>query len=212
MDALPVLMRSWWILALRGALAVALGILALVLPGLTLLTIIALFAVYVLLAGIICLAGAIRNRRHARGPRKLEWWLLLVLGLVSVAAGILATLQPLLTLFVLVLVVGINAVVSGILDLMMAARLRGHLRGGEWLLIVSAIASIVFGAILIATPGIGALALVWLVAVYALVAGALYLALAFQAFRSHRADGGGSHHQPERRATADRRMRHAGQT
>ena len=73
---MPMLLRSWWILALRGVLAVALGVLVLALPGVTLLTLIGLFAVYALLTGIVALAGALRNRSHGA-----DWWWLLVLGL-----------------------------------------------------------------------------------------------------------------------------------
>src|SRR5471032_2084689 len=154
MTAMPMLLRSWWILALRGVLAVLFGLFALAMPGVTLLMVIALFAVYALLAGAVSVVGAIRNRHHAA-----DWWLLLLLGAVSMAAGALASLHPLLTVLALVLVIGVNALAGGVLDLVLALRLRRHLHGGEWALIVSAVASIVFGAVVVTLPELGALAL-----------------------------------------------------
>src|SRR5258705_402988 len=111
--------RSWWMLALRGAIALAFGILALAWPGLTLLWLVALFAVYALLVGVVSLVGAIRNRRSAE-----DWWLVLLLGLVSAGAGVIAVLHPDLTALVLVLLMGANALVTGILDIAVAIRLR----------------------------------------------------------------------------------------
>jgi uncharacterized membrane protein HdeD (DUF308 family) len=183
MFAKPMVLRTWWVLALRGVLALLFGTLALILPGPTVLSLVALFAVYALLAGIVCLAGAVRNRRHATGTHAFDWWLLLLLGLVSVAAGVLTTMRPALAALVLVVIVGINAIVTGVLDIILAVRLRNKARrGGDWLLLASGLASIVFGTILVTLPGVGALALVWLIGVYAIVAGVLYLMLAYRCY------------------------------
>nr|WP_315218277.1 HdeD family acid-resistance protein [uncultured Duganella sp.] len=182
MVAKPMLSRSWWILALRGVLALLFGVLALLLPGPTVLSLVLLFAAYALLAGIVYLVGAVRNRRHATGSHALDWWLLLMLGVVSVVAGVLAVMQPGLAALVLVLIVGVNALITGILDIVLAVRLRGHARPGVWLLLAGGIASIIFGTILIALPTVGALALVWLIGAYAIVAGILYMVLAFRSY------------------------------
>lgn len=175
--ALPLLMRSWWILALRGVIAVVFGLFALMLPGLTLLALIALFSVYALLAGGVAVAGALRNRKHAS-----DWGLVLALGLVSIVAGVLAAIRPALTALVLVVVIGLNAIITGLIDVVLAARLRNHLHRSAWLLLFSALASILFGAILLALPDVGALALVWLISIYAIVVGVLYLAMAYRAY------------------------------
>lgn len=182
MVAKPMLSRSWWILALRGVLALVFGVLALLLPGPTVLSLILLFAAYALLAGIVYLLGAVRNRRHATGSHALDWWLLLMLGVVSVVAGVLAAMRPGLAALVLVLIIGVNSLITGILDIVLAVRLRSHGHPGVWLLLASGIASIVFGTILIALPTVGALALVWLIGTYAIVAGILYMALAFRSY------------------------------
>ncbi|HEX8404663.1 MAG TPA: HdeD family acid-resistance protein [Duganella sp.] len=181
-DIKPMLMRSWWVLALRGVLALMFGVLALLLPGPTVLSLVLLFAAYALLAGIVYLVGAARNRRHATGAHALDWWLLLVLGAVSIVAGVLAVMRPGLAALALVLIIGVNALITGILDIVLAVRLRSHGRAGVWLLLASGIASIIFGTILIVLPTIGALALVWLIGTYAIVAGILFMVLAFRSY------------------------------
>lgn len=170
-----LLARSWWMLGLRGAIALLFGILALLWPGLTLLWLVALFAAYALISGVVSIIAAVQNRRSDR-----EWWLILLLGLVSVAAGIVALIHPALTALVLVLVMGANALVTGVLDIAVAIRLRKVIQN-EWLLILSGLASIIFGVLVFLFPGAGALAMVWLISAYAIVTGILLLWLAFRA-------------------------------
>jgi uncharacterized membrane protein HdeD (DUF308 family) len=168
-----VLAQSWWVLALRGACAVLFGVLALAWPGITLLLLVALFAAYAVISGAAALVGSFRNRNQ-RG-----WWLLFLLGLVSLAAGVLAVVYPGITALALVLLMGANAIVTGVLELWMAVRLRAELRG-EWLLGLAGVVSILFGAFVMIFPGAGALALVWLIAIQAIASGILWLALAFR--------------------------------
>lgn len=167
--------RSWWVLALRGAFGILFGALALMWPQLTLLTLVALFAAYALLSGISAIVGAIRNRKQDD-----DWWVMLLLGIVSTGAGILAVVNPAVTALVLVLVIGANALVTGVLDIVAAIRLRKAIEG-EGMLALSGLASIAFGAIVFFAPGAGALATVWLISMYAFVTGALLLVAAFRA-------------------------------
>jgi uncharacterized membrane protein HdeD (DUF308 family) len=177
-----LLANSWWVLALRGTAALLFGILALLWPGVTLLFLVALFAAYAILSGGVALVGAIRNR----GDR--GWWLVLLLGLVSLAAGVLAIVYPGLTALALVLLMGANAVVSGVLEMSMAVRLRKEIEGrGEWLLGIAGFVSVLFGAFVLLFPGPGALALVWLIAVHAIAIGVLFLIAAFRLRSSARA-------------------------
>jgi uncharacterized membrane protein HdeD (DUF308 family) len=170
--------RSWWVLALMGAVSVLFGILALVWPGLTLLWLVALFAAYAIISGGFAIIGAIRNRRVDD-----DWWLMLLLGIVSLAAGIIAVFHPDLTALVLVLLMGANAIVTGILEIVMAVRLRKAIRG-EWLLGLAGVVSIAFGVLVFLFPGAGALALVWLVSLYAIMTGVLLFSLAWRARKS----------------------------
>jgi uncharacterized membrane protein HdeD (DUF308 family) len=175
--------HSAWMWMLRGAIAILFGVLALAMPGLTLLLLVGLFAAYALLSGAVSIAAAVRGRSV-----DTRWWLLLLLGLVSIAAGIGAIAYPGLTALFLVLLMGANALVTGVLDIALAVRLRSAHRG-TWLLVLCGIVSIVFGVFVFAFPGAGALALVWLISLYAVVTGALLLALGLQARRAAHAGG-----------------------
>ncbi|MES2740332.1 MAG: HdeD family acid-resistance protein [Pseudomonadota bacterium] len=177
MASIPLLTQSWSIFALRGVIALLLAGFALLAPGITLLSLIAVFAAYALLAGAVSVVGALRHRQSDR-----NWWLLMVLGLVSVAAGVLAVMRPALAALALVMVIGANAMVTGVLEIVLAVRVRNHVQG-EWLLVLSGAVSLVFGAMLLLYPGAGALAVVWLVGLYATITGVLYLALAWRAYR-----------------------------
>jgi uncharacterized membrane protein HdeD (DUF308 family) len=167
--------RSWWMLAWLGVIAMLFAILALVWPDLTLLTLDALFAAYAISSGIMWIIGAVRHRKSGE-----DWWLALLLGLVSIGAGLIAILRPGITALVLVLVIGANALISGVLEIVAAIRLRKEIQG-ESFLILTGIVSIVFGILVFLFPGAGALALVWLISFYAAFTGALLLALAFRA-------------------------------
>jgi uncharacterized membrane protein HdeD (DUF308 family) len=170
-----LLARSWWMLAVLGVIAMLFAVLALMWPGLTLLSLVALFAAYALSGGIMWIMGAIRHRKSGE-----DWWLVLLLGLVSIGAGLIAIFHPELTALVLVLVMGANALITGVLEIVAAIRLRKEIQG-EWLMILTGIISIAFGVFVFLFPGAGALALVWLISFYAAFTGALLLALAFRA-------------------------------
>lgn len=193
------LMKSWWILALRGVFAILFGVLAFFWPGITLLTLVALFAAYALLGGVASIVGALANRQ-----RDDDWWMPLLIGLVGVGAAVISVLHPGLTALVFVLLIGAHALVTGVLDIAFAIRLRKIIRD-EWLLILSGAASIVFGALVFLFPSAGALALIWLISVYAVLTGALMLGLAWRL----RARSIATTSRTERRTTPDRRMRTA---
>ncbi len=190
-----IFLQSWWVLALRGVLGILFGVLALLWPGLTLVSLIALFAAFALLSGVVAVIGAFRHR-HADD----NWWLLLT-GLVGIGAGVIAVFNPTLTALVLVLVIGANALITGVLDIAAAIRLRKQIEG-EWLLILSGLASVAFGVMVFLFPAAGALALVWLISLYAFVTGILLLGLSF---RVRRLAHGTGRPLRERRVNPDRR-------
>jgi uncharacterized membrane protein HdeD (DUF308 family) len=188
--------RSWWMLALRGVIAIAFGVLALFWPGLTLLGLVALFAAYALLGGAVSVIGAVRNR-----SRDEDWWLPFLLGLVGIGAGVIAVVHPALTALVLVLLIGANALITGMLDIVAAIRLRRSIRG-EWLLVLNGVASVVFGVLIFLFPAAGAVAVVWLISFYALITGALLLALGLRMRATTKTRVGAE----DRRITPDRRV------
>lgn len=194
--------RTWWAMAMRGLIGIVFGVLAIAWPTLTLITLVALFAAYALLAGVASVAGAIRHQRSGE-----EWWGALLLGAVSIGAGVVAALNPALSALVLVLVMGANALVAGVIDILAAIRLRKAIRH-EWLLALAGVVSVAFGAFVFLRPGAGALALVWMVSLYATVNGALLLALALRMrlHALHAGDRAAGEARLERRVLHDRRM------
>ena len=169
------LLRRWWLLALRGAVAILFGMLAIAWPAVTLLSLALLFAVFALAGGAVWTLGAVGNRGNDD-----QWWLMLLLGLVSMAAGAIAMLYPAMTMLLLVLLFGANALVTGAMDLLVALRLRKYIRG-EWLLLLSGVVSIVFGVLVLLFPlEAGVLALAVVLGTYAIMTGALLLALALR--------------------------------
>ena len=175
----PELLRSladnWWLLLLRGIAAIIFGVLAFVWPGATLLTLTLLWGAYALVDGMFALWAAISGQGGDVAPR---WWLALM-GIVSILAGVVAFFWPGMTALVLLMFIAVWAVILGILQIWGAIQLRKEI-DGEWLLVLSGILSIAFGVIIIAQPDAGALAVVWIIGWYAILAGVLSMALAFR--------------------------------
>jgi uncharacterized membrane protein HdeD (DUF308 family) len=159
----------------RGAAGILFGLLALLWPGLTLLLLVGMFAAYALIGGIAAVGAAIRHRSI-----RTDWWIPLLLGLCTIAAGLIALVAPGVTALVLIAVMGANAIVTGVLDVITGVRLKRRGRT-EWLLFVIGIVSVLFGIFVLLFPGAGALALVWIISTYAFVTGALLLVLSLAA-------------------------------
>ena len=173
-----VLLRNWWALALRGALAVLFGVAAFVLPGITVAFLIALFGVYALIDGVLAIvAGVKAAERHER------FGSLLLRGLAGMAAGVVAFILPGPTAVILTLMIGAWAIITGVLEIIAAVHL--HRAHGEWLLIVNGLLSVLFGLILVIVPALGILTLVWIIGGYAVFFGVIMLALAFRLRARH---------------------------
>jgi uncharacterized membrane protein HdeD (DUF308 family) len=172
---LPVLSRNWWVLALRGLAAIVFGVLAFLWPSITLFVLVLLFGAYMFVDGIFAIVAAVR----AAG-REARWWLLLIEGVLGVLAGLVAAFWPGLTALALLYFIAAWAIVSGILEVIGAIRLRQEIEG-EWALGLSGALSVLFGILLVVIPApAGLLSLVWLIGAYALVFGVLLLVLAFR--------------------------------
>jgi uncharacterized membrane protein HdeD (DUF308 family) len=170
-----ILSRTWWLLLVRGLAALAFGILTFVMPQISIASLVLLFGAYSMADGILCLWTALA------GPREHEsWWLLLLGGLVGIGIGILTFIAPGVTALALVIYLAAWAIATGVLEIVAAIRLRLEIPG-EWALILAGLASVAFGVIIMARPGAGALALLWLIGSYASVFGVLLLVLAFKA-------------------------------
>jgi uncharacterized membrane protein HdeD (DUF308 family) len=176
---LDALARNWWVVALRGALAVLFGILALIWPAITIGALVLLFGAYALVDGVFALGTALFGGHRAEGRRPA----LILEGIVGIAAGIVTFVWPHVTTLALLWVIAAWALVTGVLEIVTAIRLRRELHG-EWLLVLSGALSVVFGIVLLVRPGAGALALIWVIGAYAIIFGLMLLVLAFRLRRS----------------------------
>jgi uncharacterized membrane protein HdeD (DUF308 family) len=168
-----LLAQNWWAIALRGIFAIIFGIIALFMPGAALLALVLLFAAYMVVDGILAIVAAVRAaRQHER------WGWLIVEGIVDLIAGGIAVVWPLATVIAFVLLMGAWAIVSG--ALLLAASFRLHVPHGRWLMALGGTISVIWGFLLIVWPPIGALALIWWMAAYALLFGVALIVLAFR--------------------------------
>jgi len=169
-----LLSRNWWALLLRGLAAIAFGALTWVLPAISLATLLLLFGAYAMADGILGTWTAIRGRKEHE-----DWWVLLLWALIGIGIGLLTFIAPGITALALLFYIAIWAIATGVLQIVAAIRLRKEIRG-EWLLILAGLASVLFGGLLVIQPGVGALALLWLIATYAVIFGVLLVVLAFK--------------------------------
>jgi uncharacterized membrane protein HdeD (DUF308 family) len=167
---LRLLASHWWVLALRGLLAVLFGALALVWPSTTVRALVILFGIYALVDGLFSLLSALTNRRRS------GWWLLLIEALAGIGAGIGAFIWPQITALVLLYLIAAWAIVTGLFELIAAYLPRRHLEG-EWVLALAGLVSIGLGVLLALRPGSGLIPLVWFVGAYAVVFGILLIVL-----------------------------------
>jgi uncharacterized membrane protein HdeD (DUF308 family) len=173
-DALSeVLADSWWAVGLRGILGILFGLICLLTPGIAVEVFVILFSAYMLVDGVFAIASGIKAARNGE-----RWGLLILEGIVDIAAGVVAFLWPAITLVALIWIVAVWAMVSGVL--MLAAAFSLNLDHGRWWLALGGIASVIFGILLVIEPLIGAVVLTLWIGAYAVVFGAFLLVVAFQ--------------------------------
>ena len=151
-------------LIVRGVLAAAVGIMALAWPGITVLALVVLFAVYAFIASGLEALRAFTSRDT--GPVVGH----LLAGLANLAAGVLALVWPGPTALVLVLIVGSWAVAAGLFEITAAFRV-GEPAGTRALNVLGGLASVAFGVVLFARPGVGAITLALLFGLFNLIYG-----------------------------------------
>lgn len=169
-----ILSRNWWVLLLRGLAAVIFGILTLTNPGISLASLTTLFGAYALADGVLGAWTALFDR-----DAQSNWVWLLLEGLLGIVVGLLVMFNPAMTTLLLIFYVAIRAMVTGLIEIFVAIRLRREI-DNEWALIFAGAVSTLLGAYLIARPGAGAIAMAWLIGIYALVFGLLFVFLAFR--------------------------------
>jgi uncharacterized membrane protein HdeD (DUF308 family) len=176
---LHALARNWWLILLRGICAILFGLLTFVWPGISLITLIFLYAAYALVDGALALVAAITGGTPA--PR---WWLALV-GVLGILSGLVAMILPGMTAIVLVLFIAGWAIATGVMQIVGAIRLRKEI-DNEWWLVAAGALSVLVGVIIALQPSAGALGLLFLIGAYAVVYGAMLVGLALR-LRRHKA-------------------------
>ena len=173
---MPVNRWRWWSIALRGVAALALGIISLFWPGLTVLSLVFVFAAYAIVDGVLALMLASKYLVQPRG------WII-VRGVVSIAAGLIAFLVPGITAFALLMVIAAWAIVAGVSEIVMAVKLRKMIKY-EWLLGLEGGLSIAFGVMLLLSPLAGAIVIGLWIGAYALMLGGMLIVDAFRLRRA----------------------------
>jgi uncharacterized membrane protein HdeD (DUF308 family) len=171
----PILSRYWWMTLLRGVLWIVFGILVFSRPGITVAALALVFGAFVFADGVVNVVNAVAGRRE-----RDDWWTVLLIGLAGITVGVIAFVNPSLTALALLFYIAIWAIVTGVLEIVGAIRLRREIDGEMWL-ILGGLVSVGFGVFMIMRPAAGALALLWLIATFALVLGAILVVLSFRA-------------------------------
>jgi len=174
--AIDGLVRNWWMMLLRGIAGILFGLIAFFRPGIALGALVLLFGLYAIADGVLAIITAFQRRGGVLGDR---WWVLLLEGLVGICAGVITLFYPGITAIVLLYLIAFWALVTGIFELVAAFRLRKVITN-EWMLVLGGVVSILFGILLIARPGVGLLTLVFWIGAYALIFGALLIALSLR--------------------------------
>jgi uncharacterized membrane protein HdeD (DUF308 family) len=174
---LTLLSRNWWLVALRGVIAILFGLLTLLYPTIALGSLVLLFGAYAIVDGVAAVWSSFQHRAEQ------GWWTHMLEGVVSVIAGIVAFVYPVMTAVILLYVVAIWAIMTGIFEIWAAIQLRKEITGEFWMGL-SGLLSVIFGIVLIANPGPGIFAVLWIVSIYAIAFGVFLVMLAFR-LRSH---------------------------
>jgi uncharacterized membrane protein HdeD (DUF308 family) len=168
------LSRNWWLVVLRGVLAILFGLAAFLWPGVTGLVLILLFGGYAFADGVIALITGFSRAKDS--PR---WWVFLVEGLIGIIAGVVAFLYPGLAGIALLSLIAAWAILTGVVEIAAAIRMRKEI-SNEWLLALGGILSIAAGVAIIMQPAAGGLAIVWIIGTYAILFGILLIVLGFR--------------------------------
>ncbi|MCR0983994.1 HdeD family acid-resistance protein [Roseomonas populi] len=175
------LASGWWLLLLRGVVSILFGVFAFLAPGLGLAVILGVLAAWLALDGAFTLWQAATGRSAAPlpGPARPHSGWLWVDGILSLVAAVVLMAMPIASAIVLVLLVAAWSIATGIFRIVLAWR------SGSWLLGLWGAIGILIGLWLAAAPGAGLLALIWVVAIQAVVGGILLISLAFRLRRIH---------------------------
>ena len=168
------LAKHWWIYLLRGIFGVLFGILAFAMPAITLVYLVLIWGAYALVDGITSLWSAITGKSDEENR-----WLVGLQGLIGVVAGVITFTMPAITGIGLLMLIAAWSLATGVLQIVSAIKLRKEITGEFWLGL-SGLISILFAFFVMARPGAGALAIIWIIGSYAIIFGIVLIAFAFR--------------------------------
>lgn len=183
-DAAKAAKAIWWLVLIRGILAIVFGVIALIHPGVAFVALVYTFAAFAFVDGIANVVHAVRVRDRDR-----RWGWLLAQGILSVIAGILAFVFPLaagLTLGIFALsLIGVYAIMMGISGIPAAASLvdGGRKALGFIVAVLSILLGIALLVIVFVSPLNGIVNLIWIIGAYAIIIGVVLIVAAIQARR-----------------------------
>jgi uncharacterized membrane protein HdeD (DUF308 family) len=167
--------RYWWLFLIRGLCGLALGVCALVFPGATLAVVVIFLGAYLIVDGVVTVAKAIQAFRSDS-----RWWVLLLEGILSIVVGLVIFAWPGLSILSLAYLVGYWAIISGVLAIVTAVRLRQHI-GNEWFYLLFGLVSVIFGGFVLFAPAAGLVYIILMISIYGFVGGVILIALAIRA-------------------------------
>jgi uncharacterized membrane protein HdeD (DUF308 family) len=172
------LARNWWVLLLRGVIAILFGILAFIHPGITAEVLVLFFGAYMFVDGIFAVVEAVMSHTG-------HWLALLLEGLLGIAVGVITFYHPGITELALLWVIAGWAIVTGIFEIVTAIRLRKEIQGEFWL-VLSGILSVLLGLFIAVFPANAVVGVIWAIGAYAIIFGITLIALAFRLRAWHR--------------------------
>lgn len=171
---LNVLASNWWTILLRGILAILFGLLALFWPEISISVLILLFGIFAIADGMFSIISELR-----RYGERARWWVLVFEGLAGMAIGVVAVIWPQITAVVFIYLVASWGLITGVLEILAAIRLRDVLEG-EWILAVTGLLSIALGILFVLFPNASLVAMIWILGMYAILFGILLIVLSFR--------------------------------
>ena len=163
----------WWMTLIRGIVAVIFGVAALVWPTITLIALLTIFGIFMLIEGIITFVSAFRASRE-----ETSWWWLVIEGVVDFIIGVAVFAIPGITTVALLYFIAAWAIIAGAIKIITALQNRREI-SGVWLYGLGGLISLIFGLAVLTNPGIGAVAIVIAVGLFAISIGILNFAFSF---------------------------------
>lgn len=158
---------------LEGIAAVLFGIAAVFWPGLTGVTLLYLFATFILISGVVNMMGGVFSIRD----KGSAWFLRMIIGILQLGVGVYLLRHPHVTFATLILLIGFTLIFRGVFEVVMAFD-RDTLAGSRMLAVISGALAVIAGIIILFQPVSGGVAFVWVLGLYALISGPIIIATA----------------------------------